>query len=340
MRLRAKAPGWGGGVTGALVPSPAPTYDSGMEIADQPATHQLVGPSRALVFAGGGLKGAAYVGALRALQEAGMTFDLFGGASAGSIVAVLCGAGFSTDQMRSLMGDLAALPPRRLRDFNLRGLLSLLSLSARGYQGLYRGDLLEGYLEELLGGFGIRHFADLPFPTFTVAVNVLDDTELVCTNLPRCDVRADCHASDVPVASALRASTSLPGVFVPKRLRDGLYVDGGVRSLLPLVVARRLGATEVLGLAFARGRSTQQQVLGSGVVSILSRTVDLLLVDQVESEVSLLQAEGLQPSVLELEVGDPEIFDLREIPALIERGYAATKAQLELDLALVARFAS
>ena len=295
--------------------------------------------SRALVFSGGGLKGAAYVGALRALVEAGASFDLFGGSSAGALVATLCGAGRSVGEMEQLLREVSTRPARTLRDYNVRGLLGLLfSLSPRRYRGMIRGDRLERAFRDVLAGYGIRSFRDLKAPTFVVAVNALTGEELVCTNMERCDVAHRCYTSKLSVAAALRASTSIPGVFVPKEMKRGVYIDGGVRSYLPIVTAAQLGASQILGLVFHPGHATRERVLGGGMGSVLGRTLDLLVADQLESDVALLQARGIVPVILQLEVEDPPLFDLARIPELIHAGYAAMKAQITKEPELFAPF--
>jgi len=293
---------------------------------------------KTLVLSGGRLKGAAFAGALRALEEAGARFDAVGGSSAGAVIAAFAGAGMNAAEIETLLREISAVPAPRFRDYNLRGALSLLTFSPRGFQGLLHGDRLESQLSRMLAVRGVVRFQDLVRPTFVVTVNALDGRELVCTNLPRCDLEEGCHTRDLAVATALRASTSIPGVFAPKRVLGGVYVDGGVRMHLPLLAAQRLGADEILGITFAERPQTEPQVLGGGMASLLARTVDLMMWDQVQNDLALLQGRGVIPGIVTLDVADPPLFELRRIPQMIDAGYAAMKQALARDPDIIAPF--
>lgn len=293
---------------------------------------------RALVFSGGSLKGAAFIGALQALQEAGASFDMFGGSSAGSIAAVLAGSGMPLRDIEGVVDEIAHARPSRFRDYNVRGLLSLLTLSPKNYLGLLHGDKLERELGSILDRRGITHFSDLAADTYVVTVNALDGRELVCTNMPRMELDAIRHTQDLPVAEALRASTAIPGVFVPKFIGEGVFVDGGVRSYLPLLTAAKLGAQDILGITFTQSAEDRERVLAGGVTSLLARTVDLLIWDQLESDLALLQEQDARPVVMTLDVKDPKLFNLDQIPALVQAGYEQTVLQLEADPDMIAAF--
>ena len=292
---------------------------------------------RALVLSGGSLKGAAFIGVLKALQEAGASFDIFGGSSAGSVVAVLAGAGLSIQEMEKLMHEISQMPPRRLRDLNLKGIFSLIN-SAKNYHGLIKGDKLENYFQKKLNSFGITTFQSFKAPTFVVAVNLLSGKEQIFTNLPRGDIRQACHTTKVSVAGALRASISIPGIFIPKALKNGIYIDGGIRSYLPILTAERLGADAILGITFSHSQHSRAQLYSHGMVSILSRSVDLSIEDQLESDVALLQENGSSPTLISLEMTNPHLFDLKEIPQLIKAGYDSMQKLIRQEPEIIKNF--
>ena len=295
-------------------------------------------PRTALVFSGGGLKGAAFVGALVALERAGCAFDLVGGTSAGAVIASFMGAGMRAAVLACLFVVVASLPSRRLRDVNIRGFLALLLGRLDRLTGVVKGDRLEAELRRRFAALGVTTFADLSRPTFVVAVNALTGEEIVCTNMPQCALEPTCYAPEIHVADAVRASISIPGLFVPKVLRGAPCVDGGVRNYLPLVVAHALGARDILGLTFEQGEETHAQVFGHGVASILGRTIDLSIADQVADGIALLQAQDAAPAIVRIPVGTPQLFDLAEIPRIIAAGESAMHTALTANPALIAPF--
>lgn len=166
-------------------------------------TNRAVG----LVLGGGGMRAAAHVGAVRALRQAGVPIDLVGGTSAGALIAGQVAAGWDTNQMQRTNLRLL-IEGRATRDFTV----PVLSLVAG-----------RRYVEALRQMFGETRIEDLALPYFAVAAN-----------LTRAEVVVQRRG---PLARAIRASCSIPGVFPPVQDEHGdLLVDGGLLDNLPVDV--------------------------------------------------------------------------------------------------------
>ena len=171
---------------------------------------RLSGRATGLVLGGGGARGFAHIGALRALDEAGLEVDLIGGTSIGSVIAAGRAAGISLAEMLRLAEIFAS--PKRLLDRTL----PVVALMAGGkVTAVYRqvfGDLL---------------IEDLWMPCFVVA-----------SGLSRAE--AVVHQRG-PVWRAVRASTAIPAIFPPLLGDDGeVLIDGGVMNNMPIDVMREL----------------------------------------------------------------------------------------------------
>ncbi|RME60880.1 MAG: patatin family protein [Caldilineae bacterium] len=171
-----------------------------------------------LALGGGAARGIAHIGVLEVLEENNIPIDCIAGTSAGSIAGGMYAAGVTPAEMREIVHGLSWLEVASL---------SLPKL------GLLNFDRMIPWVEECLGDRP-RTFDGLRLPFAAVAADIITG-ELVAI-------------SDGRLAEALRASSSVPGIFTPMRFRNRLLVDGGVLNNLPVSVARRLGADYVIAV--------------------------------------------------------------------------------------------
>jgi predicted acylesterase/phospholipase RssA/CRP-like cAMP-binding protein len=163
----------------------------------------LAGDGIGLVLGGGGARGFAHLGVLRALAEAGVPVDWVGGTSIGAIIAALVAQDLPH-------GEAAALCRRNFRDLR-DPTLPLVALLA--------GRRIRERLEDAFGAVAIE---DLPLPYLCVSTNLTRAAQTV-------------HERG-PVTRAVRASISVPGILPPMRLDADLHVDGGLVNNLPIDV--------------------------------------------------------------------------------------------------------
>jgi NTE family protein len=187
------------------------------------------------VFSGGGVKGIAIIGAIKALEDKGFLFKRVAGTSAGSIIAALLAAGYNSDEIFKMMDEINLkdfLDPRRTLLPAPFGKWILLYWRL----GLYKGNVLEGWMAEKLALKGIRTFADLSPNKLRVIASDITNSRLVVlpNDLPKYGIPIETF----PVAKAIRMSCSIPYFFEPVKIKsiDGsnVMVDGGVLSNFPM----------------------------------------------------------------------------------------------------------
>jgi len=198
-------------------------------------------PNVDLVFEGGGVKGAALVGALAALTEAGHVAVRVAGTSAGAVLAALFVAGESPEELRD---GLLAFPFTRMRDTGWEDRVPVVGpvLSVLLDQGVYEGAALEAWVRARLAARGVRTFADVDgFEGWCrLQVVVSDVTERRLLMLPRDAHLLGVTPAELDVALMVRASASLPFFFEPVRWRhpvtgrEHVLVDGGLLSNFPV----------------------------------------------------------------------------------------------------------
>jgi len=215
-----------------------------------------------LALGGGAVRGAAHIGVLNAFDKAGLAPAVITGCSAGALVGALYAAGLSAADITSLAGTLHW---KRLVRPSIAG------------RALFETARLGTFLDKALDG---RDFAALALPFAAVACELTTARRVVLR--------------EGPVASAVLASSAIPGVFPPVE-RDGLLlVDGGLVDMVPAGLARSLGAdivvaVDVSGPLPRRPPKTMLQImiaasaLQPGVGEQLARDADLVLTPDVDA---------------------------------------------------------
>lgn len=195
-------------------------------------------PTVALVLGGGGLRGFAHIGVLRALEEAGIRPDLVVGTSAGALVGAVYASGASPAQIE-----------QAARRIDVASLIDW-TLDARG---LMRGVNIARWVETATHGQAIESF---PIRFGAVATD-LRSGQAVLLDAGR-------------PGDAVRASVAVPGTTVPVPYRGGHLIDGGVSSLVPVRFARALGADLIIAVdIYCSGRAPE----GLGAVTVMRRAM-------------------------------------------------------------------
>jgi len=178
----------------------------------------LSGTAVGLVLAGGGARGLAHIGVFRALEEAGVTIDIFGGTSIGSVLAACMACDWGWERVyRENKREFLSNPTS---DFNFIPLVSLLA-----------GRKLDRILA---ASFAKRHIEEMWRPFFCMSSNYTRAREQLHT-----------HGE---LKRALMASMAIPGVFPPVVSGNDLLVDGGVFNNMPVDVMARTGVRTILAV--------------------------------------------------------------------------------------------
>jgi NTE family protein len=176
-------------------------------------------PLIGLVLSSGGARGAAHTGVLKVLEEHGVPIDIIVGTSMGAMVGGVYAAGVSIEKIEEewIKTDIIRVARNFLPTFPLHGWSS--------------GSSVYRMLQNLLGDARIE---ELPIKFAAVAADIETGEEVVIR--------------EGLLVDAIRASSSVPGLFVPAEREGRFLVDGGLVNPLPVDVARRLGADAVIAV--------------------------------------------------------------------------------------------
>jgi NTE family protein len=174
-----------------------------------------------LVLGGGGARGLAHIGVLKVFEREGIQIDSITGTSMGALVGAMYAAGISPDTIES----------EALRRGKTREIFKLIDLNL-STSGLLKGQRIYNQLADDLG-IDLT-FEELKIPLAVMAVDILTGREVTL--------------KEGKVVDAIRASISVPGVFLPAELGPYKLVDGAVLDNLPVDAARELDSDLVIAI--------------------------------------------------------------------------------------------
>jgi NTE family protein len=284
-------------------------------------------PVIGLVLSGGGARGGAHIGALRALEELRVPVHRIAGTSIGAAIGGFYAAGMSTNELAEFIGELdfdAAFlnaTPRQSRSFRRKRDDDLFLVGNR--PGLNDGEfdlptgVVQGQVIDLIMSrvtlpvSGITDFDDLLIPFRAVASDIATGESVILRS--------------GALNTAIRASMAIPAVLTPVEIDGRLLVDGGVSMNLPISVARDMGVDHVIAIDITSDLYSRDQIDS--------------LVDITAQLTAILIKNGVTPELEQLEDGDvlikPEFpaetssASFRAILDTIDFGYEAVMAQRE-----------
>lgn len=280
-------------------------------------------PRIGLVLSGGGARGAAHVGVLRALEEMRIPIDAIAGTSMGAVVGGLYASGMSAAQIeRELAGvdwqDAFRDRPARSglnfrrrsedRDFLVQLPLGFREGRFQLPKGLIQGQKLSQLLRELtLPVANVPRFDDLPTPFRAVATDLETGMAVVL--------------GEGDLATALRASLSAPGIFAPVE-RDGrLLVDGGISNNLPVDVARSMGVDQLIVVDV--GFPLAQRDRLASVTNVANQMLTILIRRESEKQLATLAPQDVLVSP---ELPRVSSYSFTGLPRIMAAGRAAADA--------------
>ncbi len=191
-------------------------------------SREMTGTLVGLVLGSGAAFGLAHIGVLRVFERENIPVDIIAGSSIGAFIGALWAGGYSSSELediaRSLTKKNAFLKLLGMSDFSV------------AHQGFFKGHQVLRYIKSLLGE---KTFQDLNIPLRVVATDLFTSDEVVF--------------EEGDVASAVRASISIPGIFRPIQINGKFLIDGGVIDPLPVKVLAGLGVTKIISVNVLSG---------------------------------------------------------------------------------------
>lgn len=254
-------------------------------------------PIVALVLGSGGARGYAHIGVIQVLEQHGIHPDFIVGTSAGSIVGSIYASGKTANELRDIALNMKA---NDVRDVKI------------DLKGFFDGKKVENYVNEQVNNTPLEK---LKTPMYVVATQLKEGKKVVFN-----------YGN---TGQAVRASVSIPSMFVPTKIGEDEYVDGGLVSPVPVEVAHDLGADIIIAVdILAQPIHTET----SNVWGLFNQNINIMQNHLAREELQYADVI-IQPELKE----KAHIFDVKNREITIQAGRDAAQKQLNAIFTAIAQ---
>lgn len=254
-------------------------------------------PIVALVLGSGGARGYAHIGVIQVLEQHGIHPDFIVGTSAGSIVGSIYASGKTANELRDIALNMKA---NDVRDVKI------------DLKGFFDGKKVENYVNEQVNNTPLEK---LKTPMYVVATQLKEGKKVVFN-----------YGN---TGQAVRASVSIPSMFVPTKIGEDEYVDGGLVSPVPVKVAHDLGADIIIAVdILAQPIHTET----SNVWGLFNQNINIMQNHLAREELQYADVI-IQPELKE----KAHIFDVKNREITIQAGRDAAQKQLTAIFTAIAQ---
>ena len=267
-----------------------------------------------LALSGGGIRGIAHAGVLKALLDNGISVDIIGGTSAGALVGVLYAMGYTPDYIY----EAFKLYSKEIVGLNgglmFSGVRGKILGNEAGIKGLKSGKKKKKVFERMALRKGYKNVEEiLEIPVVITSVDIRDGKEYIFTNSVPNVENADKYITNIGIGKAVRASSSFPGIFCPCEFEGHSFYDGGILDNVPVLEVRKQGANKVIAVNFKADDIENS----SNIMDLGMRTLDIM--GNKISEKSLNNCD----LVITVETDKTGLFDIEKLDSCFEYGYMA-----------------
>ena len=265
-----------------------------------------------IALSGGGIRGIAHAGVLKALEDNNIKIDIIGGCSSGSIVATLYAMGYSPYFIYRLCKNHSKEIIGTNTNPIISGLRGYLKNKLKNINGIKNGKDIEEAFNIIAKKKKFEKICDIKMPLVIPTVDLMDSKEYVFTNyIPKEIEHKEQYITDIEIGKAIRASSSFPAVFDVCKNKEHAFIDGGALDNIPVNEVKKQGADKVIAVKFNSDPIKED----SNIMDIVMKTIDIMG--------SKISEESLEMSDLVLNVYTDKVglLDTGKIDSCYKYGY-------------------
>ena len=278
---------------------------------------------KGLCLSGGGIKAAAHIGALKALEEENIKFDCVSGASSGSMIATMYALGYNSDEMLIMLKKYAP----KIKYFEWKNIFKMIFGIIFERQiiidGLNSGKVIENIINDICKKQNIKNINEIKMPLLISMVGLQNGIVYIASSK---QVRKNFsdkikYITDMPIGTAVRASCTFPVVMAPCIYDNIQLIDGGVRENLPWKSLKQIGVDEVWGIEFDTTFSKNDCCMN--LIDVAERALELQ-----GRELANYERDGID-KIINIPLKKVGLLDASKIDSLYKIGYTYAKQQLK-----------
>lgn len=280
-----------------------------------------------IVLSGGGAKGAAHIGVLKALEENNLIPTSIAGTSIGAIIGGLYAIGYTPSKLENILKYFSKnyfmfLDPCYPQ--YAYSVFQLLTRSTITMPGLLRGNKLEKYLKDLTQK---KHIKDTNIRFVAPCVDLITSKIIAYTNTISnlSDIENVEWKNDAYLSEVMRASSSLPAIFYPKKIGKYLLIDGGLSDNLPINLLWATDQKNILAVDLSQEYKKPQN---TGIFELTMHSIEIMQLNSKKNSI------GKEKFLLTLNFSEEiDLLDFKNMSKLVKIGYDATNdvmSQLKL----------
>lgn len=273
-----------------------------------------------IALSGGGIRGIAHAGVLKALEDNKINIDVIGGTSAGGMVASLYAIGYTPDEIYEIFKKNA----KKIIGANsipfITGIRNFMNKKCGELNGFRNGKNIEEVYEIMAEEKGIKEMNQIKMPIVIPTVDIIDSKEYIFTNfIPEGTKNTKQYITDISVGKAVRASSSFPAVFNTCSVNMHAFIDGGALNNVPVNEVKKQGADKVIAVKFDADKVDET----SNIMDIAMKTIDIMG--------SKIAEENLSKSdyVLNVNTDKVGLLDFEKLEGCFNYGYDAVIKNIE-----------
>lgn len=292
--------------------------------------------SLGLVLSGGGVKGAAHIGVLKALEEENIKFDFISGASSGSIVATLYACGYTPEEIFGIFKIYC----KKIKYFDFKNIINIIKYLFKNkkifIEGFNSGEKIKKLINNYCKKNNIKNIKEIKSNLIIPSVDLYNGNIYYFCSNGMCKIKNKNiyrkisnkikYIYDIDIGEAVQASCSYPGVFVPTQFNNTKLIDGGIRENTPWRELKDCGADKVLCVCFETNE--KENKCEKNIIDIIISAMEIM-----EHELSIYELNGID-YLLKIKTEKISLLDSSKIEFLYNLGYEETKKYLKNKLVI------
>lgn len=275
-----------------------------------------------ICFAGGGIKGAAHIGALRAFEEKNIKFEYIAGTSSGSIIATLYSVGYDSDDIyrifKKYINKINYIEVKNI--FKL--IIGLVIERKITITGLNSGKTIEKLINKECIKKNINNIEQISKKLLIPSVDLRNGKIYIFSSIKNRGTYSDkiVYINNINIGKAVHASCSYPGIFSPVEYDNTFLIDGGIRENVPWRELKNSGADKVISIVFENEIKKKKEL---NIIDVATKSIDIL-----SHELSNYELDGAD-YLIKIRTKDIHLLDKDKVDYLYQLGYITAKEKIK-----------